>query len=132
MSGIPYAVAKALPAQQYPGEIFEFIDATARSRSGGITTRAPCQKSASSFNWGASARVTNLMTRALIITAALAIGITLGAASQISPSVRNVVAATGLAGREIPQVSQDPAAPAPALRAPDRRGDEDQERARGM
>jgi hypothetical protein len=25
-SGIPYAVAKALPGQQYPGEIFEFVD----------------------------------------------------------------------------------------------------------
>jgi hypothetical protein len=25
-SGIPYAVVKALPAQQYPGEIFEFVD----------------------------------------------------------------------------------------------------------
>jgi hypothetical protein len=71
------------------------------------------------------------MTRALITVAALAIGITLGAASLISPSVRNVVAATGLAGREIPQVSQDPAAPAPALKAHDRRGGEDQERAEG-
>jgi cobalt-zinc-cadmium efflux system membrane fusion protein len=69
------------------------------------------------------------MTRALIIVAALAIGIALGAASQISPSVRNVLAATGLAGREVPQVSQDPAAPAAALKAPDRLGDEDQERA---
>jgi carbonic anhydrase len=40
-SGIPYAVAKALPAQQYPGEIFEFVDEHGKKQVGSTTTIFP-------------------------------------------------------------------------------------------
>jgi cobalt-zinc-cadmium efflux system membrane fusion protein len=69
------------------------------------------------------------MTRALIIMATLAIGVTIGAASQISPSVRTMMAATGLIG---PQSSEGSAAPTPTITAPHGVGDDEQKGADGV
>jgi carbonic anhydrase len=40
-SGIPYAIAEALPGQEYPGEIFEFVDDHGTSKLGTTTTIFP-------------------------------------------------------------------------------------------
>jgi hypothetical protein len=59
------------------------------------------------------------MTRALIILAILAIGITIGGAlSHVSPAVKTVLAGTGLAERGTPQLGRESAWPPQPKRSP--------------
>jgi membrane fusion protein, heavy metal efflux system len=77
--------------------------------------------------------VPSLLTKFFTIAATLAIGIAVGGVvSHVSPAVRTVLAATGLAGHETPQVRQEPAGPSPANETPKSPGKSEEERAEGV
>ncbi|WP_201359045.1 hypothetical protein [Mycobacterium paraintracellulare] len=55
--GIPYALAEALPGQDYPGDIFEFVDERGKSNLGTTTTIFPIVNAGGKADIGAQRSV---------------------------------------------------------------------------